>query len=146
MSDFVFSNSQTKCDNSNCKFIKGHSSPCSNALGREVARCSNQPCCRSEGHCGECVFYKQDVGTTNQQSIVPQYNAFNMQYQSLVNDNTNYSNFNNNNDQRKFTINYVTINNYYGNSQPSSQIPKLEDIIENSQFNTPSNHLINYRR
>jgi hypothetical protein len=117
-------------------------------LGKEVAKCSNHPCCRSNGHCGDCLFYKQDESNMSQQSVAPQpqYNAFNMQYQSLVNDNTKYSNFNNNNDQRKFVINYVTVNNYYGNTQPSSQIPKMEDIMENSQFNSPSSHLINYRR
>ena len=148
MNDIVFANSQTKCDNSNCKFVKGHSSVCSNMLGKEVAKCSNHPCCRSNGHCGDCLFYKQDESIMSQQSVAPQpqYNAFNMQYQSLVNDNTKYSNFNNNNDQRKFVINYVTVNNYYGNTQPSSIIPKMEDIMENSQFNSPSSHLINYRR
>lgn len=150
MSDYVFSNCNTKCDNGNCKFIKGHSYPCSNALGYEVSKCSNSPCCKSNGHCGDCLFYKQDVGA--QQSIAPysQPSMFNTQYQSLINDHKAYSNFNNNNDQRKFIINYITVNNYYGNSQPTNTGTTIEDMIEKSgllpQFSNPSTHLAPYRK
>lgn len=159
MGDFVFSNCDTRCDNSSCKFIKGHAYPCSNTIGYEAVRCNNNPCCKSNGHNGDCLFYKSDRENMSQ-SMIPQYqvpNMFNMQYQQLINDHQRYSNFNNNNDQRKFVINYVTINNYYGNSSngstgnnASQYIPKLEEIVNTSnfipQFSNPSNHLIPYRR
>jgi len=148
MSDYVFSNYNTKCDNGNCKFIKGHSYPCSSSLGYEVSKCSNSPCCKSNGHCGDCLFYKQDVGAY--QSIAPysQPTMFNTQYQSLINDHKSYSNFNNNNDQRKFIINYVTVNNYYGNASPSVQsMPNIEDLDTNkflAQFSNPSSNQLGY--
>jgi hypothetical protein len=73
---------------------------------------------------------------------------FNTQYQTLIDDHKRYSNFNNNNDQRKFVINYVTINNYYGTS-PSNEVPKLQDLVNNSnflpEFSNPSTHLT-YRK
>ncbi len=153
MSDFVFSNSDSRCDNSKCKFIKNHSYPCSNNLPVEITRCSNFPCCRSNGHNNDCLFHIPD--TKNEIQNYPS-TMFNMQYQSLINDHKSYSNFNNNNDQRKFIINYTTINNhYYGGSQSSTIAPatpthKLEDVMKDSrfmsEFSAPSNHLINYRR
>ncbi len=152
MSDFVFSNSNTKCDNSSCKFIKGHSYPCSSVLGYEVSKCSNFPCCKSDGHCGDCLFYKDDSSSyrNNAMAQYTQPTMFNTQYQSLVNDHKTYSNFNNNNDQRKFIINYVTVNNYYGSSAPNRTGPSMRDLIDSSgiapEFSNPSSHLAHYRR
>lgn len=140
-----------KCDNPKCKLVKNHNSPCSDVLNVGVSRCVNPSCTKANNHYGDC----SDVAS---QSMMPYQtpNMFNMQYQSLVNDHTSYSNFNNNNDQRKFVINYVTINNnYYGNSSTgsydtSSQMPKLEEMINTSgfmpQFSNPSTHLSPYRR
>jgi hypothetical protein len=77
-------------------------------------------------------------------SSVTPFNMFNMQYQQLINDSQRYSNFNNNNDQRKFVINYVTVNNYYG--APPSVAPKIEDIIKDSGFSNPPSNLGFYRK
>jgi len=90
-------------------------------------------------------------------SVIPhsQPNMFNMQYQQLINDHQRYSNFNNNNDQRKFVINYVTVTNNYYAAPPSGQAPqtaqpKIEEVTRDSgfipQFSNPSNHLTPYRR
>jgi len=135
MSDYLFSNCNTRCDNPKCKFINGHSYPCSSSLDYEISRCSNSPCCKTNGHNGECLYHKNnDIITYNQPTM------FNTQYQSHINDNKSYSNFNNNNnnnnDQRKFTINYITVNNYYGTSGPSgnSNTSSLNDTIDKSKF------------
>lgn len=157
MNSFVFSNSYSRCDNSNCKFVKDHSYICSDRLGYEVVRCENGSCCKIKNHSDKCLFYNQD--DTRQQSIqqYTQPNMFNMQYQSLINDYTRYKNFNNNNDQRKFIINYniITNNNYYANPQipdspPVQQSPKIEEVVKNSnfmpEFVNPSTMLNIYRK
>lgn len=148
MNDFIFSNSENKCHNSSCKFVKNHGYPCSNALSEDVQRCENRPCCKSNGHSGNCLFYKNNE---NENQIVDKNlsSVFNMQYQSLINDYKRYSNFNNNNDQRKFIINYTT-NNFYIDSKNTNASNNLEDIINSSkfipQFTNPSSHLDIYRR
>ena len=140
MNDCAVANCK-KCDNPKCNLVKNHNSQCSDALNVGGSKCVNSSCTKANKHYGDC----SDVASQSMM-YYSQPNMFNMQYQSLVNDHTSYSNFNNNNDQRKFVINYVTINNnYYGNASPgnsSTQMPKLEEMIDTSgfmpQFSNPS--------
>ena len=145
MSDFVFSDSTNRCRNVNCKFVKNHTYPCSNAMSYDVSKYSNEPCDKKKNHNNDSSFYKDESMTQYTQPSM-----FNTQYQSLINDHKQYSNFNNNNDQRKFIINYITINNYGNSSSKETTASKLEDLIGksgfSSEFSNPSNHIGPYRR
>jgi hypothetical protein len=156
MPNFVFSNKDTRCDNPKCKFAKTHYSVCSDKLGYNVQKCDNPKCYHEKGHDGMCLYIiDQNPDMQFIQYSSPNACGYNMQYQSLTNDyGRNVSNSNNNQDRRKFVINYVNItNNYYGDSRPSrnfSEQQPLENVISKSgfisQYSNPSNSLIPYEK
>ena len=156
MSNFAFSNQHTRCDNPKCKFVKTHFSPCSDKLGYDVQKCENPSCHFGKGHDGPCLYY-QKPETQMRQQCNPSSSGYNMQYQSLTNDyGRNTTNSHNNQDRRKFIVNYVTItnNNYYGDSKSSGNfsqqtpVQPLEDVMNKSgfipQYSNPSNYLVPY--
>jgi hypothetical protein len=157
MPKFVFSNSHSRCDNPKCKFAKTHFSPCSDKLGYDVQKCENSKCYHEKGHDGMCLYVMdENPGMQFSQYSSPIIGGYNMQYQSLSNDyGGNTNNSNNNHDRRKFIINYVTINNYYGDSRSSGNFSQQEptnslgDVINRSgfipQFSNPSNHMVPYK-
>jgi hypothetical protein len=156
MPNFVFSNEDTRCDNPNCKFAKTHYSVCSDRLGYNVQKCKNTKCYHERDHDGMCLYMMDQNSNTQFSQYSTPNTGYNIQYQSLTNDyGRNVSNSNNNQDRRKFVINYVTItnNNYYGDSGPSknfSEQQPLEDVISKSgfinQYSNPSSSMVPYEK